>query len=230
MTKSFPYYPLFLDVEQREVVIVGGGGVAVRKVETMLKYGARVTVIAPDVAPEIESWAVEGRLALEKRGYAPGDVHQATIVVAATNRPELNRKIAEECRERHILVNVIDAPELCDFIVPAVIEHGSIQVAVSTGGSSPALARRLKHDLQEVFGAEYAEASDLFGSLRKGAQAALPEDRDRKAFFDALLEGGILRLLREGRRREAYEFAARSCDAAGVPRSEFLQQRLTAAG
>lgn len=229
-TKSFPYYPLFLDVEQREVVIAGGGGVALRKVETMLRYGARVTVVAPEAAPEIEAWAAEGRLALVRRGYEPADVDRAFVVIAATNRADVNRRIASDCRERRILVNVIDAPELCDFIVPAVIEHGSIQVAVSTGGSSPALARRLKHDLQEAFGPEYAEVNDLFGSLRKAAQASLPEDRDRKAFFDSLLEGGILRMLREGRVRDAYEFAAARCDAAGVPRSDFLQHRLSVSG
>ena len=118
---------------------------------------------------------------------------------------------------------------LCEFIVPAIIETGSIQIAVSTGGKSPALARTLKEDLQRSIGPEYAEVNDVLGSLRDGAKAAasLPTDIDRKRFFDGIIAQGILQMLREGRRREAYETIARACEAAAVPVSDRVRQELT---
>ncbi|MGZ8711043.1 MAG: precorrin-2 dehydrogenase/sirohydrochlorin ferrochelatase family protein, partial [Thermoanaerobaculia bacterium] len=117
---------------------------------------------------------------------------------------------------------------LCEFIVPAIIEAGSIQIAVSTGGKSPALARTLKEDLQRTIGPEYAEVNDALGSLRDGAKAApsLPTDIDRKRFFDGIIARGILQLLRSGRKREAYEEIARACEEAGVPVSDAVQREL----
>ncbi len=223
--KNHPYYPLFLDIENRSVIVVGGGSVAARKVETLMKYGASITVLAPDFAPEIEQWSQQRRAALRRKRYESGDIAGAVIVIAATNDARLNEKIAADARSRGILVNVADDTPLCDFIVPAVVESGSIQVAVSTGGQSPALARLLKHDLQQLVGSEYAEVSDILGSLREPAKESLPTDGDRKRFFDRIIALEIVDMLREGRRREVYEAVARACDAAGVPVSDFVRRR-----
>ena len=228
MSKNYPYYPIYLDIENRDVVIIGGGNVCARKAETMMKYGARVTIVSPEFTEEIVKWAEEGCLRLERKPYDPSDLDGANIVIASTDIQSVNEQIAADCRARRIPVNVVDVTPLCEFIVPAIIETGSIQIAVSTGGKSPALARTLKEDLQRSIGPEYAEVNDALGSLRDGAKAAasLPTDIDRKRFFDGIIAQGILPMLRDGKRREAYETIARACREAGVPLSEKVRQEL----
>ncbi len=226
--KQFPYYPIYIDIENRDVVIIGGGNVCARKAETMLKYGARVTVVAPHFTGDIEQWARDGKLAIKRKAYDHGDIEHANLVIASTDDQTVNEQIAHDCRARRIPVNVVDVTPLCEFIVPAIVESGAIQIAVSTGGRSPALARTLKEDLQKMIGSEYAELNDVLGSLRDGAKASpkLPTDVDRKRFFDGILAAGVLGMLRDGKRREAYETIARACEAASVPLSERVQQGL----
>ena len=226
MKKKYPYYPIFLDIENRNALIIGGGNVCARKVETMLKYGARVTVLAPRVTDEIEKWAHDGEIQLLRKRYEEKDLEGANIVIASTDNEAVNTQIAEDCRRRRIPVNVVDVTHLCEFIVPAIVEKGSIQIAVSTGGSSPAVARTLKEDLQRFVGPEYDEVNRVLGTLRDGAKKALPTDLDRKKFFDGIIAGGVLDMLREGRRREAYDAIARACEAAGVPVSETVTRVL----
>jgi precorrin-2 dehydrogenase / sirohydrochlorin ferrochelatase len=225
--KRYPYYPIYLDIENRNVIIIGGGNVCARKAETMMKYGARVTVVSPEFTGEIEGWAREGCLALKRKTYDASDLEDANIVIASTDDQRVNEQIAADCRARRIPVNVVDVTPLCEFIVPAIIESGSIQIAVSTGGKSPALARTLKEDLQRTIGPEYAEVNDVLGTLRDEAKRVLPTDVDRKRFFDGIIAQGILDMLRQGKRREAYETIARACDAAGVPVSDRVRQELT---
>lgn len=223
MKKKYPYYPIYLDIEDRRVLIVGGGNVCARKAETMLKYGARVTIVSPAFTDEIEEWARGGRLQLRRRAYEESDLDGAAMVIASTDDPCVNARIARDCRRRRIPINVVDVTHLCEFIVPAIVERGSIQVAVSTGGKSPALARTLKEDLQKFIGPEYDEINQLLGTLRPGAKKVLPTDVDRKRFFDGIIAAGVLDMLRDGRRGEAFDTIARACDAAGVPISEELQ-------
>ncbi len=230
MKKNYPYYPIFLDIEGRNVVIVGGGNVCARKAETMMNYGARVTVISPEFTDEIETWAGEGCLQIRRKRYEESDLDGANIVIASTDDEAVNTQIATDCRRRRIPVNVVDVTRLCEFIVPAIIEKGSIQIAVSTGGKSPALARTLKEDLARAIGPEYDEVNQLLGSLRAGAKKALPTDADRKRFFDGIIAAGILDMLRAGRRREAYETIVRACEKAGVPVSDPVRQALRRAG
>ena len=225
--KRYPYYPIYLDIEGRNVIIIGGGNVCARKAETMMRYGARVTIVAPEFTDEIEGWAREGCLALKRKLYEVADVEDAHIVIASTDDQAVNEQIAADCRARRIPVNVVDVTPLCEFIVPAIIESGSVQIAVSTGGRSPALARTLKEDLQRFIGPEYSEVNDVLGTLRDGAKSVLPTDMDRKRFFDGIIAQGILELLREGKRREAYEIIARACETAGVPVSDRVRGELT---
>ena len=226
MNKNFPYYPIYLDIENRDVVIIGGGSVCARKAETMMKYGARVTIVSPEFTAEIEQWAADGKLTIRRKQYEESDLTGATIVIASTDNQVVNEKIAADCRRRRIPVNVVDVTPLCEFIVPAIIEKGSIQIAVSTGGKSPALARTLKEDLQRLVGPEYAEVNDVLGTLREDAKRVLPTDVDRKRFFDGIIAAGILDMLRDGRRREAYETIARACEAAGVAVSDAVKAGL----
>jgi siroheme synthase-like protein len=228
MEKRFPYYPIYIDIEDRAVVIVGGGTVCARKAETMMRYGARVTIISPEITDEIAAWEREGALAVRRKMYAETDVEGASIVIASTDDQCVNARVARDCRRRRIPVNVVDVTHLCEFIVPAIIEKGSIQIAVSTGGKSPALGRTLKEDLQRTIGPEYAEVNDLLGTLRKSAKSVLPTDVERKRFFDGIIAAGVLDMLRQGRRREAFETIARACAADGVEVSDELQTLLAA--
>jgi precorrin-2 dehydrogenase/sirohydrochlorin ferrochelatase len=169
-----------------------------------------------------------GCLALKRKPYDAADLDGAHIVIASTDDTAVNERIAADCRARRIPVNVVDVTPLCEFIVPAIIEKGSIQIAISTGGRSPAIARTLKEDLQRMIGPEYAEMNDVLATLRDGAKAVLPTDVDRKRFFDGIIAGGVLELLRDGRRREAYETIARACEEAGVPVSDRVRAGLEA--
>ena len=224
MKKNYPYYPIYLDIENRNVLIIGGGNVCARKAETMMKYGARVTVVSPEFTDEIEQWAANGELQLRRKAYEEPDLGGASIVIASTDDPCVNARIARDCRRRKIPVNVVDVTHLCEFIVPAIVEKGSIQIAVSTGGKSPALARTLKEDLQKFVGAEYDEVNKVLGTLRTGAKKVLPTDIDRKRFFDGIIAAGILDMLRQGRRQQAYETIAEACRKAGVPISDEVKK------
>ena len=223
MAKRFPYYPIFLDIEDRLVVIIGGGNVCARKAETMMNYGARVTIVSPEFTGEIEQWARDGVLQIRRKTYDDADLEGANIVIASTDDQSVNEKIAADCRRRRIPVNVVDVTPLCEFIVPAIIEKGSVTLAVSTGGKSPALARTLKEDLQRTVGPEYAEVNDVLGTLRDSAKRVLPTDVDRKRFFDGIIAQGILDMLRQGKRREAYQTIADACRASGVEMSAELR-------
>lgn len=230
MSKKYPYYPIYIDIENREVLIIGGGNVCARKAETMMKYGARVTIVSPEFTEEIEQWAREGCLALKRKRYDHSDLAGANIVIASTDDQTVNEQIAHDCRSRKIPVNVVDVTPLCEFIIPAIVESGAIQIAVSTGGKSPAVARTLKEDLAKMIGSEYAELNEVLGSLRDGAKASpkLPTDVDRKRFFDGIIAAGVLGMLRDGKRREAYETIARACEAAGVPLSPLVSREIAA--
>jgi siroheme synthase-like protein len=224
--KIFPYYPIYIDIEDRAVAIIGGGAVCARKAETMMRYGARVTVVSPEVTVEIAAWEREGVLAVRHKLYDESDLEGVSIVIASTDDPCVNARVARDCRRRRVPVNVVDVTHLCEFIVPAIIEKGSIQIAISTGGKSPALGRTLKEDLQRTIGSEYAEVNDLLGTLRKSAKRVLPSDVDRKRFFDGIIASGVLEMLREGRRHDAHTTIAGACLAAGVEVSDLLNERL----
>jgi siroheme synthase-like protein len=223
--KKYPWYPIFIDIEDHRVVIIGGGNVCARKAEAMMNYGAQVTVVSPDFTEEIEQWARRGQLQIRRKRYDESDLDGAAIVIASTDDESVNTQIAADCRRRHIPVNVVDVTPLCEFIVPAIVDKGSVQIAVSTGGKSPALARTLKEDLQRLVGPEYDEVNELLGSLREGAKKILPTDVDRKRFFDGIIARGILQMLREGRARDAYETIVRACEEAGVPVSQALEEK-----
>jgi siroheme synthase-like protein len=229
MKKKFPYYPIYIDIEDHAVLIVGGGTVCARKAETMMRYGGRVTIVSPKITEEIAAWEEEGKLTVRRKVYELADLDGASMVIASTDDRCVNARVARDCRRRQIPVNVVDVTHLCEFIVPAIIEKGSIQIAVSTGGKSPAIARTLKEDLQRFIGPEYAEVNDLLGTLRKSAKSVLATDIDRKRFFDSIIAGGILEKLREGKRREAFEDVVRACEANGVAVSDELHERLNGA-
>ena len=177
------YYMACLDLEGRPVLVVGGGPVAREKVEGLLDCGARVTVVAPRIDPELARPGVE----LLHREYRTSDLEGRLLVVAATSTEDVNRRVFRDAETRGLLCNVVDVPELCSFILPAVHRQGPIAVAVSTGGASPALAQRLRDDIADVVGPRHAELAGELRALRPWAKQHYPTYEARRDFFQALV-------------------------------------------
>lgn len=196
---SKPYYPVFLDLGGRLAVVVGGGSVAERKIVTLLECGPSVRVISPEVTPAIEELAASGVIALKRRGYVRGDLEGAFIVVSATSSGEVNRAVHAEAEERGCLVNVVDVPELCSFIVPSIVRRGALAVAISTGGAAPTVAKRLRKHLQEYLGPEWEPYTALLGEVRSLVMERVPGgEAERKPIFEAIADSDLLDRLREG--------------------------------
>jgi precorrin-2 dehydrogenase/sirohydrochlorin ferrochelatase len=192
------YYPVSLEVGGRPCVVVGGGLVAERKVMGLLSAGARVTVISPEATPGIVALAETHEVVHHPRAYRRGDLRGAFLAVAATDDRAVQEAVAGEAAAGHTLLNVVDRPALCSFILPAVFQRGPVTLAVSTGGASPALARRLRDDLSRHVGAEHAWLARILGALRE----RLAPGPARARLFEALLEAPVLERLRDGRTSE----------------------------
>ncbi len=165
MTEVF--YPVFLNLENKLCVIIGGGQVAERKIEGLLNSKARIKVIAPQVTSKIEKWYEEGKIEWKKRNYQKGDLKGAWLVITATNNPEVQKEVAQEAEERQIFCNVVDQPSLCTFIVPSVIKRGNLVLAISTSSASPAVSRRIREELEQILGPEYKIYIELMKNLRE---------------------------------------------------------------
>jgi len=165
------YIPIFLDVTGRQCVVVGGGEVAARKVESILEAGARVTVVSPRLSPQMAAMVDNGLVTHLARNYERGDIRGCVLVYAATDDPKVHRELAAEARALGIPVNVVDVPELCSFIAPAVVKRGALQIAISTGGASPAFAARLRRNLEDQFGDEYACTLEVLRAARRRLHA-----------------------------------------------------------
>ena len=196
------YYPIFLRVAGRPCVVIGGGNVAEQKAESLLAADARVTVISPKVTPTLGARAAEGKLVHQPRRYVHGDLSAFFLAYAATNDAQLHQQIAREAEEAGALLNVVDRPELCQFIVPAIMQRGDLIIATSTSGASPALAKRIRQQLEQAFGPEYALALQLLGRVRERLtnQRLTPDERLR--IFAALVESPLLDYVREGQTLE----------------------------
>ena len=192
-------YPILLTgLAGRRCVVVGGGAVAARKAQALVEAGARPVVIGPALGAEVEAMAVAGQVEVERRCYRPGDLAGAALAIAATGDREVNVAVAEEARQRGVLVNVVDDPALCTFTVPAVVRRGELVIAISTGGQSPALARRLREMLEEIIDPAYGDLLALLGRLRPRVLNEVPRGRQRQV-WDRLLDGELLATLqREG--------------------------------
>jgi precorrin-2 dehydrogenase/sirohydrochlorin ferrochelatase len=164
--KKASYYPVFLNLDGRKCTVFGGGEVALRKVKMLSDFGAEVTVISPALCPGLAGLADRKAINALRRDYQPSDLKGAFIAIAATDDRDINTAIASEARELGVLVNVVNVPELCDFIVSAYVRRGDVTIAVSTAGKSPALARKIRARLEQEFGEEYAALAQLVGDVR----------------------------------------------------------------
>ena len=177
------YYMACFDLEGRSCLVVGGGQVALEKVRGLLECGARVTVVAPQVVDELLDLDIE----LVRRGYREADLDGRFLVIAATSTTSVNRRVYADAEARSLPCNVVDVPELCSFILPAVLRRDPIAVAVSTGGSSPALAQRIRDDIADVIRPEHAELALRLRELRPWVREHLPTYEERRKFFADLV-------------------------------------------
>jgi precorrin-2 dehydrogenase len=189
-----------LRLKGRRCVVVGGGEVGLEKVEGLLACGGDVILIAPEAHPELVQLAMEGSIRWERREYLPGDLDGCLIAIAATDDTDSNIRVFEDAEQRAMLVNVVDVPPLCNFILPAIVRTGPLAVAISTAGASPALAKRMKREIAETFGEPYAHLAILLNDARGWAKATLPTYQDRREFFESVVNGDPdpVELLRAG--------------------------------
>ncbi|HTR73334.1 MAG TPA: bifunctional precorrin-2 dehydrogenase/sirohydrochlorin ferrochelatase [Solirubrobacteraceae bacterium] len=185
-----PFYIACLRLSGRRCVVVGGGEVGLEKVEGLLACDGAVTLIAPEATPELARYAEEGSIEWKRRPYGgPDDLEGVFMAIAATNVTDVNIGVYDDAERRAMLVNVVDVPPLCNFILPAIVRTGPLAIAISTAGASPALAKRMKREISELFGEEYAKLAILLNEARGWAKATLPTYQDRRDFFESIVNG-----------------------------------------
>jgi precorrin-2 dehydrogenase / sirohydrochlorin ferrochelatase len=196
-----PFYIACLRLGGRRCVVVGGGDVGLEKVEGLLVCDGEVTLIAPDAIEPLRDLADEGSIRWERREYAgPEDLEGTFMVIAATSDTDVNIRVYDDAERRAMLVNVVDVPPLCNFILPAIFRSGPLAIAISTAGASPALAKRIKAEIAEEYGEPYARLAEVLNEVRGWAKATLPTYQDRKEFFESIVNGDPdpVELLRQG--------------------------------
>ena len=202
------YYPVFLDIAGKPVVIIGGGNIAHQKVVGLLNAGAEVTVVSPELNQEMVLLAAEGRFRHLQRGYEPGDLEGYALAFVATDDRSVNATVAAEGKERRVWVNAVDDPPYCDFIVPGIAQQGNLIVAISTSGTSPAMARKMREEIEAFLTEDYALMLELAAEVRA-------ELREKNMLVDAdiwnkALDAELKQMLADGRRSEAKERLLRS--------------------
>jgi len=195
-----PFYIACLKLSGRRCLVVGGGDIGLEKVEGLLAAEGDVTLVAPDAGPALESLAAEGSIAWERREYRPGDLEGTFMVIAATDNTDVNIGVYDDAERRAMLVNVVDVPPLCNFILPAIVRTGPLAIAISTAGASPALAKRIRNQIADEYGEPYARLAVMLNDVRGWAKGTLPTYQDRKAFFESIVNGDPdpVELLRQG--------------------------------
>ncbi len=197
-----PFYIACLRLSGRKCLVVGGGDVGLEKIEGLLACDGDVVCVAPDACEAVRALAAEGSIEWVERGFEPADVAGKFMAIAATDDTDVNIAVYDAAEERAMLVNVVDVPSLCNFILPAIVRTGPLAIAISTAGASPALAKRMKQEVTELFGPAYAELAAILNEARGWAKGTLPTYQDRKAFFESIVNGepDPVELLRSGRR------------------------------
>jgi precorrin-2 dehydrogenase / sirohydrochlorin ferrochelatase len=213
-----PFYIACLKLTGRRCVVVGGGDIGLEKVEGLLACDGRVTLIAPEAHEELQRLAAEGSIEWLRREYAPGDLEATFIAIAATDDTDVNIRIYEDAEARAMLVNIVDVPPLCNFILPAIVRTGPLAIAISTAGASPALAKRIKREIAAAYGEPYARLAVLLNEARGWAKGTLPTYQDRKAFFEGIVNGepDPIALIKAGDEQAVRELIA-SAQRSAVP-------------
>jgi precorrin-2 dehydrogenase/sirohydrochlorin ferrochelatase len=194
------YYPAFLDLQGANCLVVGGGQVGERKVKTLLACGAEVRLVSPELTPGLEEDVRRGRVRLLAAEFAPCQLEGVFLVIGATDDSEVNRLISAEARSRNLLCNIVDRPWECNFILPSVLSRGDLTVAVSTGGRSPALAKKIRQDLENLFPDSYVNYLELLGRIREYVLSRGGPQEENQRIFEELVHSPLLEWLQQGDR------------------------------
>jgi precorrin-2 dehydrogenase/sirohydrochlorin ferrochelatase len=211
------FYPILVDLQGKKALVVGGGRVAQRKIETLLEHGASVQVVARELTAELEELRSAGRIELLGAEFSEAYLKGAFVVLAATDDASLNRRVSRAARQRGLLVNAVDQPADCNFIVPSVLSRGDLLIAVSTSGKSPSFARKVRVDLEQHFGEEYGFFLNLMGNLRKEILRLNLSQEENKSAFEDLVRSDLLTTIREKKWERASQIIEK---ALGRPVSE----------
>lgn len=203
------YYPIYLDLKGREVLVVGGGAVAEGKALQLVEAGARVTVVSPELTEALSEAADRREITHLGGSFAEENLNGVFLVISATDDRKVNEKVAKAAKERGLLCNVVDQPDLCDFITPALVTRGALQISVSTGGGSPTLTQRVKREVAALIGEEYGVLLELAAEMRAEAKDRVSDFERRKDVLRAFVESEALDLIRANRRDEARALARR---------------------
>ncbi len=215
-----PFYIACLKLTGRRCVVIGGGEIGLEKVEGLLACDGEVTLVAPEAEPALAEYARERSIAWERRAYAgAGDLEGAFMAIAATDDTDVNIAVFEDAERRAMLVNVVDVPPLCNFILPAIVRMSPLAIAISTAGASPALAKRMKREIEAQFGEPYAQLAVLLGEVRGWAKGTLATYQERKEFFEGIVNGepDPVALLRAGEEQAVRELIAQAQSAHALP-------------
>ncbi len=197
------FYPAYLDLRRRSCLIIGGGAVAERKALALLEAGADVTIISPILSSKLRELSATGKVAHRQKKFDEKDLSGEFLVIAATSSPEVNIRVARACKERQVLVNVAVPPEESTFIVPSVVERGDLLIAVSTSGISPGLSKKIRQELETLYGPEYKQFLEKLAEIRKMVLTKIGDEQNRRRVFQALIDSDVIELLRQGKTSEA---------------------------
>lgn len=196
-THRMKYYPICLNILERKCVVVGGGDVAERKVARLLEAGADVEVVGKVLTHKLEMMKSEGTIKHIDADYREDFINDAFLVIGATDKDDVNERIFLDAREKGIIVNIVDSPDRCDFTLPSIVQQGDLQIAISTGGKSPALAKKLRKEMQGSYGSEYRSLLNIMGQVREKVIIRGRPYEENKRLFEALLNSKILQYIRE---------------------------------
>ncbi len=214
MASSPVFYPAYIDLTDRRCLVVGGGPVATEKTEKLLASDARIRLVTPTVTPELRALVASGAIdEFHERTYRTGDLDDCFLVIAATDDGAANRHVWNDAESRRMLANVVDVPELCNFIVPSIMRHGELAVAVSTGGASPVVARRVRQEIERAIGPEWGDLVDMLRATREQLKERYLDMPSRAEAVERLLDAGIVDRLAEGDHRAAAELLIECLDA-----------------
>ncbi len=191
------FYPVNLDIKDRQCLVVGGGAVASRKAQTLIDCEAIVTVVSPEFSDELKKLEQSSEVMLIQRPYQTSDLDGKFLVIGATNDEKLNRRVNADVEQRNMLCNIADVPDICNFILPAIIRRGDLCLAVSTSGKSPAFAKKLRKDLEKTFGDEYALFLTLMGEIRKKLLAEEHAPEAHKPIFEKLISHNLPEMIKK---------------------------------
>jgi siroheme synthase-like protein len=208
------YYPIYLDLQKRPVLVVGGGAVAEGKALQLIDAGARVRVVSPKLTAKLSEMVERGLIDYRDGEFTEDDLNGVSLVICATDVKEVNEEVSRLSAGRGLLCNVVDQPALCNFITPALVSRGGLQISISTGGGSPSLTQRVKREVGELIGEEYGDLLELAAEMRRDAKQSISDFEARRKLLHAFIESDALDLIRAEQKEKARQIARELLESA----------------